>query len=403
MSIALLALLIAALLVVTIEIGLRYRFPYRLRGAAFEESSVVDSHPTRGWTQRGNVEFTFHHRYLSQTNKLRFNNLGLHAPNDCEPSKPANTIRLILFGGSASAGWELPANHTIAAQLESILNQRAGEMKWQVWNASARNYCTAQLYDWYLDSFAQCQADFIVYYFNTNHPRRNITLHEGGKDVVFHQPVFAFDTDQQWTKHEHASPLHKNDLIYFDADGSIKHIAGQDSRSLHRRVCDRVQLYDRLEEAIIGPFSLRRLSDRQEIKDLEKRELGIDVQSVDRLPYHWRATAELIKRWAAAVKRNRSRFLIVPHLHYYYAGGGSVDATCDHPANFSYETIPERRFLPLIAAETELEYFDTYAYAKQKKIRTEDFYIHPRYAYASAAGAQFQAEVLAEACLMSPR
>ncbi|MBI5571095.1 MAG: hypothetical protein HY914_14215 [Desulfomonile tiedjei] len=390
-------LLTAGALLLLAEAWLRRSNPYRLWSSAFDEASVTEPHPTRGWTQRRHLDFVFHHRYLPTPNRVHFNNLGMHSARNYSASKPPDTLRVQLFGCTTAAGWELPSDGTIAAQLEARLRQTLGRPV-EVMNASARNYCTAQLYHWYVEELAAYEPDLVIYHFNTNHPRRNITFHESGKSVRFHQPVYTLDPDGSLRLLRTTLPTHPNDMIFLNDRREIERIPGHTDRSFHRWLRDHLHTYCVLDDFLQGPVRLRRFRDRVEIKDIEKREfLPTSVHSLDAMPYQWRSTAAILAKWVEEVHRAGASFLIAPHLAFYHAGAGRLYSSSDHPWGFNYEDIPERRYLPLIAETLGAFYCDTYRWAYEQRIDTTPFSIHPRYAYVTAHGAAAHAAALAEA------
>jgi hypothetical protein len=379
------------------ELWLRRSNPYRLWSSAFDEASVMDPHPTRGWAQRRHLDFVFYHRYLPVPNRVSFNNLCMHDTRDYAVSKAPGALRVQLFGCTTAAGWESPPDLTISSQLEALLRHHVGRPV-EVMNASARNYCTAQLYHWYVEELAAYEPDLVIYHFNTNHPRRNITFHESGKSMPFHQPVYALAPDGGIQLQRTDPPTHPNDMIFLNSRREIERIPGRTDRSLHRWLRDNLHLYCALNDFFQGPTRLRRFRDRVEIKDIEKREFTPGVStSLDAMPYQWRITAAILARWAEAVREAGARFLIVSHLAFYHAGEERLYAGSDHPWGFDYGEIPERRHLPLIARHLGVPYFDTYRYAREQNVDTGDFYIHPRYAYPTGAGAAFHAEVIVKA------
>lgn len=388
----------AAALFALTEVVLRRRNPYRLWTSAFDDASVTDPHPTRGWVHKGNLDFTFYHRYLPQPNAVHLNNLGMHDSRDYARAKPRGTVRVALFGGSTAVGYELPAESTTAAQLAALLSRAHPDVRFEVMNAAVRNYCTSQLYHWYVEELAAYEPDVIVYHFNTNHPRRNVTLHESGKPIPHHQPAYVLDPSGEIRLLSTDPPTHPNDMIFLNDRWEIERIPGHTDRSLYRWLCNHLHIYSALEEVLLGPVRLREFRDRAEIKDIDKRPRGSGIPTpVDAMPYHWQVTATILGKWAEAARRSGSHFLIVPHLAFYHAGASQLNGGVRHPYGLDYEEIPERRHLPGIARELDVVFFDTYRFAREKRVDTAGFYIHPRYAYATAKGAAFQAETIMQA------
>jgi len=89
--------------------------------------------------------------YKSWSGKTEFNNLGLRRRDDTNIEKPANTVRIVLFGGSAAFGsqampgslylqlsgtGEYANEETITANLENLLNAKYPHKTFEVINAA---------------------------------------------------------------------------------------------------------------------------------------------------------------------------------------------------------------------------------------------------------------------------
>ena len=180
---------------VAAELMLRRAGPYRLWSDAFDEASIMLPHPRRGWKQKPGHSFRFHHRYLKKPVDIALNDLGMRDGHDYEREKPAGTFRVLLMGGTTSAGWELEAHETQAAQLQQKLAQLLPDRRIEVMNGSGRLYSTGQLYNWYVEELAIYKPDLVIYYFNINHPRRTASVHESGKSPLLSQPVYRTRDD----------------------------------------------------------------------------------------------------------------------------------------------------------------------------------------------------------------
>ncbi len=380
---------------VAAEAWLRRRHPHRLWRDAFDEASVMEPHATRGFRSRPGARFAFHHRYLERPNPVRFDAWGLHDRRPPEGPRPPGTLRIQVFGGSTAVGWELRAGETVAARLETRTRALRGAAV-QVQNAAARHYATGQLYDWYREDLAAWGADVVVYHFNLNHPRRAITLHESGKPVGLHQPVYGVDPDGRLRRHRAAPARHRNDLIYLrgqrpDGAPDLVRLPGADAPSgAWQHLRDHSHLACALEDWWLGPTRLRRLRDRAEIKDLEHR------TAEEACPFQWRVVGALLRAWNEAVRSAGARFAVSCQLGFYNAPAVDTRWRIRHPLGFAYDEIPERRHLRRLTRDLGIPFFDSYAYARDRAVDTTDHYLHPRYAYPSPAGADFHARVIAE-------
>ena len=188
-------------------------------------------------------------------------------------------------------------------------------------------------------------------------------------------------------------------MIYLDESGQIVRVPGRTDRSLHRRMRDRSHLLTALDDMMQGKVRLRNFRDRKEIKDIELQQFRPGVpKTVSDLPYQWRTVAEILQKWSETVRQNGGGFLVFSHLAYYCVREGGLFAdTRKHPWGFMFDEIPERRYLPFLGKQFGFSYFDTFAHAREQRIETDRFYVHPRYTYLNSEGAAWHAGVLADA------
>lgn len=383
---------------VAAELVLRRTNPYRLWRDAFDEGEPTEFHSTRGWSPKRDYNFRFHHRYLPRTNDIRLNHLGMNDANTYAKKKPRDVFRVAFFGGSTSAGWEIPAECSQAAYLQAQLARRMPGRRIEVMNASARLYSTGQLYKWFTDELAEYEPDLVVYYFNINHPRRTITVHESGKAPSLSQPVFTLDSQRKPVLENFDPATHENDMIFVDEDGSCIREKGRTDRSLHKWLIDRSHLYTVIDDWRQGQVRLRQFKDRKEIKDIERRKLRLDVPvDISDLPYQWQVVATLLGSWSEQLRKTNTPFLIMSHLAYYCTRDGSLFSDREtHPWGFAFDEIPERRYLSFLSRKLGFTYLDSFAKARDERTETEKLYVHPRYAYLNEHGTEWHAQYLAD-------
>ncbi len=113
------------------------RFATALR--AYDPMGVqIEPHGVLGYRQRPNA--TFH--YANGVNATS-NALGYRGP--VVPIQPApGTIRILLFGGSTSHGWEVPDDQTIDAHMRTILHDRFPGRRFEVVNLAFDGYDSYQ-------------------------------------------------------------------------------------------------------------------------------------------------------------------------------------------------------------------------------------------------------------------
>lgn len=382
-----------------IECWLRHTNPWRLWKDSFDEASVMIPHVRRGWAQKPNHKFKFHHRYLKTPIDINLNSLGMHDHNEYQKEKPTNTFRILLMGGTTSSGWELNARDTQAAKLQQKLAELLPERNVEVINASARLYCTSQLYNWYVEELADYDADIVIYYFNINHPRRSLSIHESGKSTVLSQPIYIEQENGELELTTLKKATHPNDMIYLNEENQVVHIEGTTGSSLYKKLRDRSHLLTAIDDISQGKIRLRKFHDRKEIKDIELQHFKPGApKTLNDLPYQWQTIAKLLKMWSSAVKNNNGKFIVFSHLAYYcIKDNGLFSDERKHQWGFLFEEIPERRYMPFIANREHFEYFDTFKYARAAKVDLDAMSIHPRYAYLNADGADFHAKGLCEA------
>ena len=343
--------LLLILIILISELTLRKLYSHKLWHQAFDDEYALQKHDERGWAPIPHCQFDFHHRYLKGKNRVHFNNLGCHAHQDYKKQKDNETLRIALFGDTTAVSYELTAEKTIAATLETLLNKKYPNRKIEVLNVSCKNYNTAQLYQWWHQELADFRIDIVLYLFVTNHPRRNITLHESGKPEIFSRPLFTIDANGK--KHISAKPhpVNINDMIYMLEDERIENIEGK-PKSYARRLIDYSIILSFLEDFRLGKISTRNYKDRKEIKTLEKDNVKQKNDGDDSIspPYQWQLTEDILKQWSSGVKKTGANFLVVPFLNYYHAGEGRLLRPYnDHPFGLNFDDITERKHLPQIA------------------------------------------------------
>jgi hypothetical protein len=397
MTIGLYLILASIVFLLGIEMWLRLKRPNLLWRTQFREKLAVQPHPTRGWNQKPHADFEYVHRYLSRSNRVHFNSLGMHDINEYDEEKSDNCIRIALYGDTTVAGYELPIDETIASNLRRNIEQAYPGKRIEVMNAATRNYCTAQLYQWHKEELFKFQPDIVVYLFVSNHPRRNITFHESGKSSVLTRPVLYAGDNEEFRLIHSIPDEHPNDLVVLNSKGNIEYKRGNTSNSLYTRILNRSYLLNFVEDLSMGDKRQRKYKDRTEIKDLEKKEkVQIENGEVLVLPYQWLLTQKILRQWVIEVHNSGGQFVVAPFLTAYHADRGRLYAQDGHPLGFDFDKIPERIALPKLSEEIGFEYFDSYAQVLNNRINTSPFYIHPRYGYPTIEGARFYADFLAE-------
>jgi len=111
----------------------------------------------------------------------------------------------VLLGETVSLGYELPLSDNLSRSLEFHTTSR------NFYNASVRNYSTSQVVARYIATYDQLpNHDQILFMFNLNMPRRDITIHEAGKSTLFTHG-----------NHKPLPVIHMSDLVFADANGNV--------------------------------------------------------------------------------------------------------------------------------------------------------------------------------------
>ena len=358
-------LLIALFGVCLIELLLRSLNPYRLFIDKFDESLFCERDEYLGWKPTPNVHFRYFHKYLKrQKITINQNSLGLPTTSEFSKKKPPNVdFRILYFGETTAIGWELREEKRIYSLLENKLNAEF-ESNIEVIPIMARNYCSSQLYTWYMTVFKDYEYDLIIYNFNENNPRRSVTFHESGKPTRLSQPLLCFENDSpRYIK----SPqiFHNHDMAYLDSNLSAVYRPGRTDTSFIGFLRNNLHIWQFLEDLHLGDIRLRRFNDRKEIKDIEK--WNNESRSGD--PYQWKIFKDTISSFVYNTS-NTAHFMIVPNLQYYHAGNNWLQSCTTHPWGFNYSEIPSRMYLSDLSKRLNLHFCDIYDVVFENNIDT---------------------------------
>jgi hypothetical protein len=394
MSVILTCLMTLCLVCILVEIFLRWDNPVRLWRDAFDEFRAMSPHAHRGWTQKRNFLFEFHHRYLSKKVVINLNTLGAHDRPPPSVSTTADCLRVVFMGGTTAAGWELRSDHTLGARLREGLEQKYSSREVELIDVSTRLYSTRQLYHHYCEEVGRYRPDMVIYYFNLNDPRRVITGHESGKSTKLSQPIVSLSPDGGLVPRMLPPVTNKNDMIFLDENDQICKIPGQLKETFWGSLTKFSHLATSIDDLIQGPVRLRKFRDRKEIKDIELwRRLPEQVTCIEQLPFQWRLVEKILGLWAKEVALHGGKFFVASTLAYYCTrDGGLYSCQPNHPWGFSFDRIPERKYLEFISKLHNFSYLDTYLEARDRGFDGEGFYVHPRYCYFNERGAKFAAD-----------
>lgn len=125
----------------------------------------VQANEHRGWEMvPGETHYTYQH-------EVRVNALGLRG-EELQPKRPGER-RVLALGDSLVYGQGVAEDETLPFHLERLLNEGAGETRWDVVNAGHRAYDTQQELGLYLELRDTLDADDVVifWYWNDIHER----------------------------------------------------------------------------------------------------------------------------------------------------------------------------------------------------------------------------------------
>lgn len=365
----------------SIEVLILIFFPKWLRANQFNEGSVVEDDKDLGWKQKPNITFNYHHRYNKLIkSKCEFNNYGI-LDNRNYYKKKKKKIRVAIFGDTYFAGYDYGYNTSFQKLLRSKIYHHDPNI--EILFCFQRNYNTFQLYKFYKKYFRNFNIDYLIYIFNSNHPRRNITIHEAKKSKNITYPYYNFESLK---KIKNLKIINKNDLAYVNSKNKIiykkqkTNIFGLFSNLFY----DNLYFYSLISDIIVGKNKLRNLTDISEIKKIEKK----NKVNLENYPHHWKITKKILIEWKKYAIKNKTNFYIVKNLiNYQY----DLNIT-DHELSFSEKKIPETQYLKDISKKAELNYIEF----SKKELRKGFYYIHPRYGYFNKHGINYMSNLLAK-------
>jgi lysophospholipase L1-like esterase len=129
-----------------------------LRLAGYGNVEIYEPHPVLYWRLKPNQNcFTKIDR-----KPVHVNSLGTRGP-EFQPTKPANTLRILSLGDSRTFGWGLSEAETYSGLLEQWLQQRLGsKQRVEVINAGVNAWSYAQMHVFFRDFGLKYQPDFVL-------------------------------------------------------------------------------------------------------------------------------------------------------------------------------------------------------------------------------------------------
>jgi lysophospholipase L1-like esterase len=149
---------------------------------------LFEHHPTRGWTHRPSAEDLFVKIAVRQS--IRTNSAGLREreiPYDRTPGRR----RILCLGDSTVVGFEVAEEDRFTRVAERVLRESGRDV--EILNAGFRGYGTDQILLFLREEGLRYRPDVVVYFWSTNDPEDNMTIHRPFR--MFGKGWFDFAAD----------------------------------------------------------------------------------------------------------------------------------------------------------------------------------------------------------------
>lgn len=117
---------------------------------------LVEAHGEWGYRQKANSTFRYDNGTRATSNSMNFR--GPEVSRD----EPAETIRVVLLGGSTTHGWGVNDDETIDHHMRSLLVSRHPELSFEVINLAFDGYDSYQLYERLKEDGLALNPDFVI-------------------------------------------------------------------------------------------------------------------------------------------------------------------------------------------------------------------------------------------------
>ena len=372
-------LLFIFLFYLIIELFFYLFFPKFLKSNQFDEGDVIVKDKKLGWKQKKNINFKYYHRYNKNfISSCHFNNFGILDKKNYN-SKKSQKIRVAIFGDTYFSGYDYGYNISFQKEIRSKITKINSNI--ELIFCFQRNYNTYQLLNFYKKYFFNFKFDHLIYIFNSNHPRRNITLHEAQKNKKITYPYFNYDNLKIIKEFK---INHKDDLAYINEKNEVVYRRNKNSfyNNLISFIYDNFYIYSLMSDLFIGPNKLRNLKNISEIKKIEKKK----KLNLKDYPYQWKITKNILLEWKKCLNKNNTKFHIVRNLiNYQY----DLNLT-NHELASQSNKLPEVQYLKHISKKIGVNYYEY----PQKDLKKGYYYIHPRYGYFNHQGIKYFSKLI---------
>lgn len=353
-------------------------FPKLLVKNEFNDKIICEKDLQLGWKQRKNIKFNFFHRYMPmKISKNKLNNFGSLDIKDYKRRK--KIFRVVIFGDTYFCGFDFGYDNSF----QKILNDYGKKKNIEFIFCFQKNYSTIHMYRFYKKYIKKLKPDLILYIFNSNHPRRNITIHESFKNTIFTQSPYNFKT-LKISKPPRIS--NKFDLAYLNHNNDIIFKKYKTKFNFRRFLYNNFYIYSKLDDYFVSG-GLRNFNDIGDIRKIEK-EYKINLNDY---PYHWEVFKNIILKWRKEASANKSKFIICRNLvsyHYSYSFNYNKKSL-SHDAGYKLSELPEIKYLEDIKKKYHINLFNF-----KNTLPKKEIFIHKRYGYYNNEGILFFSKLL---------
>ncbi len=373
-------ILITFILYVLFEAIIIIFFPKILYKNEFNDNNLCVKDDAIGWKQKSNSKLYYYHRYtLGKETKIKLNNLGV-LDNKNYTSKN-NKTKIIIFGDTYFAGLDFGYSHSI----QKFLNEEFKDKDVELIFCFIKNYSTIHFYRFYKKFMKKFKPKYIIYIFNSNHPRRNITIHESLKNNIFTQRPFNFKS-LKFLKRK-VKPYHKNDLIYLDENNKIIHKKYLKKFYFRKFLYDNFFIFSKIDDFIVTGNKLREFNYINDIRNLEKK-YPVNLKNY---PYHWKVFKNILLKWKNESKKNKTKLVICRNLvsYHYSKSFNNYKNYRKHDLGYKLSDLPEIKYLKDISKNQKIKLHNF-----EIKFPKKELFLHKRYGYYNREGILFFSKLM---------
>lgn len=345
------------------EIFINLFYPRLIKKNEFKFKKILKKNKFLGWDQKNNFTFHYFHRYLNRAKKIKLktNNFGVIDTQNYKISK--KSINIAFFGDNSMSGFDTKLNDNFISILRNKINSNFEKVK--IYNFTKRDFCTLQYYNYYNFFLKKYKFNFVIYVYSHNHSRKNVTIHESFKDIIFTQPIYK---PQSYKKINISNNFMNSDNVIIDDKFKVK-VNKHIRTSLLTRLYNFSFSFSYLTDLIIGKNNIKTFDNNIEIKDIENQKVN----------YHWSYTYSILDKWHTILKKNKTKFIIT-NIPVVYN-----DPELNHVYAQKISKIKERKKLSKFCKRRNITFYDNYR-VQIKKFYRSNPYIHPRYSYLNKKG-----------------